>query len=146
VRVSVSRRTGKETSWLLSLCLFDRNCSATVEFLSYRLPARIADSSSRKAVSFSSARTTKRFPSSRCASAIQIVRPSESMAETQPKLHPALLRSSAIDRAAGPTGKECFGLSHLRDHPKSARSCGTRYDSALPLRTTFAGQKLRLVI
>ena len=36
---------------------------------------RIADSSSRNAVSFSSARTTKRFPSSRCASAIQIVRP-----------------------------------------------------------------------
>jgi hypothetical protein len=30
--------------------------------------ARIADSSSRKAVSFSSARTTKRFPSLRCAS------------------------------------------------------------------------------
>ena len=30
------------------------------------------DSSSRKAVSFSSARTTKRFPSSRCASTIQI--------------------------------------------------------------------------
>jgi hypothetical protein len=30
---------------------------------------------SRNAVSFSSARTTKRFPSLRCASAIQIVRP-----------------------------------------------------------------------
>src|SRR6266403_3217879 len=40
--------------------------------------ARIADSSSRNAVSFSSARTTKRFPSSRCASAIQIVHPSRS--------------------------------------------------------------------
>ena len=40
--------------------------------------ARIADSSSRNAVSFSSARTTKRFPSSRCASAIQIVRHSRS--------------------------------------------------------------------
>jgi len=48
VPVSVSRRTGKVTSWLLSLCLFDRNCSATVEFLTYRLPARIADSSSTK--------------------------------------------------------------------------------------------------
>ena len=35
-------------------------------------------SNSRNAVSFSSARTTKRFPSSRCASAIQIVRPLES--------------------------------------------------------------------
>jgi hypothetical protein len=48
------------------------------------------------AVSFSSARTTKRFPSSRCASAIQIVRPRESTPETQPQLQPALLRLSAI--------------------------------------------------
>ena len=56
---------------------------------------------SRNAVSFSSARTTNRFPSSRCASAIQIVRPLESTAETQPQLQPALLRLSAIDRAGG---------------------------------------------
>ena len=48
------------------------------------------------AVSFSSARTTKRFPSSRCASTIQIVRPLESIAETQPQLQPALLRLSAM--------------------------------------------------
>jgi|SRR5882724_1220496 len=48
------------------------------------------------AVSFSSACTTKRFPSSRCASAIQIVRPLESIAETQAQLQPALLRLSAI--------------------------------------------------
>jgi len=34
---------------------------------------------------------TKRFPSSRCAAAIQIVRPSASKAETQPQLQPALL-------------------------------------------------------
>ena len=33
-------------------------------------------------------RTTKRFPSSRCASAIQIVRPLESTVETQPQLQP----------------------------------------------------------
>ena len=33
-----------------------------------------ANSTSRNAVSFSSARTTKRFPSPRCASAIHIVR------------------------------------------------------------------------
>ena len=46
------------------------------------LTARVVDSSSKNAVSFSSARTTKRFPSSRCASAIQIVRPLESIAET----------------------------------------------------------------
>jgi hypothetical protein len=43
-------------------------------------------SNSRNAVNFSSARTTNRFPSSRCASAIQIVRPTESMAGRQPQL------------------------------------------------------------
>jgi len=37
-----------------------------------------------------------RFPSSRCASTIQIVRPSQSMADTQPKLQPALLSLSAM--------------------------------------------------
>src|SRR6266853_4153862 len=37
-----------------------------------------------------------RRPSPRCASAIQIVRPLESIAETQPQLQPALLRLSAI--------------------------------------------------
>src|SRR6266545_482847 len=37
---------------------------------------------------------TKRFPSSRCASVIQIVRPLESTAETQPQLQPALNRLS----------------------------------------------------
>src|SRR5215467_10811611 len=37
----------------------------------------------------------KRFPSW-CASAIQIVRPSRSKADTQPQLHPALLRLSAM--------------------------------------------------
>src|SRR6266446_5236370 len=55
-----------------------------------------ADSSARKAVSFSSERTTKRFPSSRCASATNIVRPST--AETQPQLQPDLLRLSALNR------------------------------------------------
>jgi hypothetical protein len=49
---------------------------------------------STNAVNFSSARTTKRFPSSRCVSAIQIVCPRESTAETQPQ--PALLRLSAM--------------------------------------------------
>jgi hypothetical protein len=39
---------------------------------------RITDSSSINAVSFSSARATKRFPSSRCPSATKIVRPRES--------------------------------------------------------------------
>src|SRR5439155_25609358 len=58
--------------------------------------AQIADSSSRKAVNILSACTTKRFPSTRCASIIQIVRPSESTAETQHKLQPRFLRLSAI--------------------------------------------------
>jgi hypothetical protein len=53
--------------------------------------SRTADSSSTNAVSFSSARTTKRRLSLRCASAIQTVRPVESIAETQPQLQPALL-------------------------------------------------------
>src|SRR4029453_1101408 len=57
---------------------------------------RIADSNSINAVSFSSACTTEGFPSSRCASAIQIVRPLESIAETQPQLKPAWLRLSAM--------------------------------------------------
>ena len=52
--------------------------------------------SSTNAVSFSSARTMKRLPSLPCASTIQIVRPSQSTAETQPKLHPAFLRLSAM--------------------------------------------------
>jgi hypothetical protein len=47
---------------------------------------RSDDSSSIKAVSFSSAWTTKRFPSSRCASAIQNVHPLSSSAEIQPTL------------------------------------------------------------
>src|SRR5205823_5576488 len=56
-----------------------------VAFLEFTATS-IADSSSRNAVSFSSARTTNRFPSPRCASTIQIVRPLESRAETQPQL------------------------------------------------------------
>src|SRR5205809_1206529 len=63
-----------------------------------KLTTRTAASTSVKAVNFSSARTTKRFPSSRCASAIQIVRPRESTAETHPQLQPALLRLSALNR------------------------------------------------
>src|SRR6266487_2642035 len=38
----------------------------------------------------------KRSPSQRCASAIQIVRPAESIAETHPQLQPALLRLSPM--------------------------------------------------
>ena len=76
-------------------CCPDRNF---VVFYEIKLMAYacIALCSSRNAVSFSSARTTKRFPSSRWASAIQIVRPSESTADTQPQLQPAFLRLSAM--------------------------------------------------
>src|SRR4030095_3435865 len=59
------------------------------------------------AVSFSSEPATRRFPSSRCASTIQIVFPSRSTADTQPKLHPAFLRSSAII-------SQCFTSSWIR--------------------------------
>jgi hypothetical protein len=54
--------------------------------LGKRNDLRVTLSSSRNAVSFSSPRTTKRFPSSRCASAIHIVCPLESTPETQPQL------------------------------------------------------------
>jgi hypothetical protein len=46
---------------------------------------------------FSSTRTMKRFPSSRCAPATKIVRSSASTADTQPQLHPALRRLSAMN-------------------------------------------------
>ena len=45
---------------------------------------QIARSNSRNAVNLSSARTMNRFPSSRCVWAIQIMRRSESKADTQP--------------------------------------------------------------
>ena len=67
-----------------------RACSAI------KSPLRLKRFGLRNAVSVSSARTTKRFPSSRCASAIQIVRPLESIAETQPQLQPAFLRLSVM--------------------------------------------------
>jgi hypothetical protein len=41
-------------------------------------------------------RTTNRCPSSRCASTIQMVCPLESIAEMQPQLQPALLRSPTV--------------------------------------------------
>ena len=58
--------------------------------------ACIALCSSTNAVSISSACTIKRFPSPRCASTIQIVRPLESIAETQPQLQPAFTIQRAL--------------------------------------------------
>jgi hypothetical protein len=54
-------------------------------------------SNSKKAVSFSSERTTKRLQLSRCASAIHIVFPCASTAVMQPQLHPALLGNVSDD-------------------------------------------------
>jgi hypothetical protein len=65
-----------------------------------------SNSSSTNTVNFSSARTTKRFPSPRLASAIQIVRPLEWTAATQPKLQAAFLRLLAM-------------ISHYRFTPPS---------------------------
>ena len=65
------------------------------------------------AVSISSARTTKRFPSSRCASAIQIVCPLESIADST---------------APTPTG---FAEIVSDDFPNTARAAVIRvYDEA----------------
>jgi hypothetical protein len=55
---------------------------------------RTVDFNSTNVASFPFACTTKRFASSRCASAIHIVRPFASMGDTQ--LQPALLRLSAM--------------------------------------------------
>ena len=49
-------------------------------------------------------RAERTFPLPRCASAIQIVRPLEAIAETQPQLHPALLRGVLI-MGFSPAGK-----------------------------------------
>ena len=56
----------------------------------------IALCSSTNAFNISSARTMKRFPS-RCASTIQMVRPSRSTVETQPKLQPASVKIVGYD-------------------------------------------------
>ena len=82
------------------------------------LQPQIADSSSINAVSFSSACTTKRFPS-RCASAIQIVRPLESIAATQPQtptgfagvVSDYLQIFHAVPETGGPSDRNCSRAS-----------------------------------
>jgi hypothetical protein len=77
-------------------CALDLISVAPESFLiAGHLPCEILPSSIN-AINFSSARTMKHFPLSRWASAIQIVRPLESIAKTQPQLQPALLRLSAM--------------------------------------------------
>src|SRR6266446_1398676 len=67
--------------------LIDAEVGKNVANLSNQFAARASRRFKfRTPVNFSSARTTNRFSSSRCASATNIVRPSESTAETQPKL------------------------------------------------------------
>jgi hypothetical protein len=74
--------------------------------------SRIAASSSRKAVDFSPPRATRRFPSPRCASAIQIVCPLESTAE--------ILRNFRTRRAISNLDYDRF-LSRLEQRPSAGR-------------------------
>ena len=87
---------------------------------------------------FISARTMNRFPLSRCASAIQIVRPLESTAETQPQRQPALLRLSAINFAV-PLLRT--GLCHFRSPPDKDNAIGNLFHTAasINVRRIFAG-------
>ena len=68
-------------------------------------------SSSRNAVNNSSACTIKRFPSSRCASATKIVRPLESIAETQPNSN--LLCSDCQRWSPSTSYNSAFGWTDL---------------------------------
>ena len=76
---------------------------------------------------FSSARTTKRFSSPRRAPAIQIVRPRESTAETQPQLQPALLRLSAM---ISHYFMESLQFSSPDEFPTPRNLLGLRFSSA----------------
>jgi hypothetical protein len=71
----------------------DARLSKLVQFVGrYKPPFPIPEN----AVSFSSARTMKRFPSSLGASATKIVCPLELIIETQPKLHLPFTRQWAM--------------------------------------------------
>ena len=89
-------------------------------------------SSSRNAVSISSDRMTNLLRLSRWASTIQIVCPLESIAETQPQLHPALLRLSAkifsvlhwitTSQDTGKWSENCEGFCSMRVSSRDALS------------------------
>src|SRR5207247_3899641 len=87
---------------------------------------RTADSSSRNAVSFLSARTTKRFLSPRCASAIQIKRPQESTAETQPQLRALLATPS---RKLMKPRKDNYDIENEAGHSEHDQTLVTRFAS-----------------
>jgi hypothetical protein len=97
-----------------------------------------SSSSSRNAVSNSSARTMKRFPS-RCASAIHIVRPRESIAETQPQLEPALLRSAILLHTSRFQRKAC---GDKRERHRNRKATHQRSDAASP--RNFSGDSAAL--
>jgi hypothetical protein len=106
-RARLSRQLSASANWRFEFQkrsqLFVRTCNETLSVVvtmcqhcSLNSWIQTALSNSRNAVSISSACTTNRWPSSRCASTIQIVLPSRSTAERQPQLQPALLRLSAM--------------------------------------------------
>jgi hypothetical protein len=112
------------------------------------LPVRVAASSSTNAVSFSSARTMKRFPSPPCASAMQIVRPRESngghVAQRQPAFlnclrlfphrscaAPAHTHGIAID-STGAHGDAYSISNHLRN---SRVTCGRLRNACIRARS-----------
>ena len=92
----ISCTTRRGSTWANSTWFTDCSELARPARTQVIAQSQIADSNSINAVSLSSVQTMKRFPSPRCASTIQIVRPPQSTAETQPQLQPALLRLSAI--------------------------------------------------
>src|SRR5207249_10321447 len=72
---------------------------------------------------------TKRIPSPRCASAIQIVRPRESTADTQPQLQLAFLRLPAIfPSTSRGTDSACFARSALLIVHNHLRSSAAHLD------------------
>src|SRR6266542_1170358 len=101
----------------------------------------------------SSARTTKRFPSPRCASAIQIVRPQESTADTQPQLQPASLRLSVallivVDHLRRRFVSEARSGSGQRERPGDANARLVASMSESRPRSSLvrtAGQRVRVL-
>jgi hypothetical protein len=74
----------------------------------------------------SSPRTMKRFPSPRCASGIQIVRPLESIAEKQPKLRTLIATPS---RELMQSRKDNNDIENEAGHSEHDQSLVTRFAS-----------------
>src|SRR4029450_13287647 len=84
---------------------------------------RVADLSSANALNLSSVRTTKCFPSPRSPSAIQIVRPLESIADTQPQLRATPSRKLMKSR------KDNNDIENEAGHSEHDQSLVTRFAS-----------------